>query len=114
MLSGYAEAPPEPVLQVDFPQPLLERFAPDARNGLLQALALYHSPAPELAILWPRDNKVAEARPLLREARRRYRPNLVMAGGPEGENSPPLLADRVTVDGLPAGTRGSRIMRSPP
>lgn len=75
---------------------------PAAFGHLLQALALYHSPAPELAIVWPENGSFEDARPLIREARRRYRPNLVIAGGTEGEKNPPLLADRVTVDGLPA------------
>ncbi|MDQ5893923.1 MAG: uncharacterized protein QG596_184 [Actinomycetota bacterium] len=75
---------------------------PGAFGHLLQALALYHSPAPELAIVWPEDSDREAARPLTGEARRRYRPNLVIAGGPAGISTPPLLRDRVPVDGLPA------------
>ena len=30
------------------------------------------------------------------------RPHLVLAGGPEGSDEPPLLRDRPTVDGKPA------------
>lgn len=75
---------------------------PAAFGHLLQALALYQSPGPELAIVWPAEGRAEDAGPLVREARRRYRPDLVMAGGPEGEATPPLLRDRVSVDGLPA------------
>jgi uncharacterized protein YyaL (SSP411 family) len=34
--------------------------------------------------------------------RSRYRPHLVLAGGPEGSDAPPLLADRPQLDGRPA------------
>ena len=75
---------------------------PAAFGHLLQALALYHSPAPELAVIWPEEGAAADAEELITEARRRYRPNLVVAGGPEGESSPPLLLGRKLVGGLPA------------
>jgi len=70
---------------------------PAAFGHLLQALALYHSSAPELAIVWPETGSSAVAEPLVEEARRRYRPNLVIAGGPDGSSSPPLLRDRSPV-----------------
>jgi hypothetical protein len=31
-----------------------------------------------------------------------YRPNLVVAGGPEGTDSPELMRERRTIDGKPA------------
>jgi len=75
---------------------------PAAFGHLLQALALYGSGAPELAITWPAGSGPESAADLVREARRRYRPDLVLAGGPEGSSNPPLLRDRTTVGGLPA------------
>jgi uncharacterized protein YyaL (SSP411 family) len=75
---------------------------PAAFGHLLQALALYRSPSTELAITWPEGSDPAAAEPFLVEARRRYRPGLVMAGGPEGSVSPPLLQDRTPVGGLAA------------
>jgi len=75
---------------------------PAAFGHLLQALALYHSSAPELAIVWPPGGTAADAEELVAEARRRFRPNLVVAGGQEGMGSPPLLRERTLVDGLPA------------
>ena len=75
---------------------------PGAFGHLLQALAFYHSPAPELAITWSEGGSAEDASPLIAEARRRYQPNMVIAGGPEGSTTPPLLRERKTVEGLPA------------
>ncbi len=75
---------------------------PAAFGHLLQALAFYHSPSPELAIVWPEGSSADDAALLIAESRRRYRPNLVLAGGPEGESTPPLLRERKAVDGQPA------------
>ncbi len=75
---------------------------PAAFGHLLQALALYHSPAPELAIVWAGEGAAEDAAGLVAEARRRYRPNLVIAAGPEGATTPPLLRDRALVAGQPA------------
>jgi len=75
---------------------------PAAFGHLLQALALYHSSSPELAIVWPEGEDPESASPLISEVRREFRPNLVMAGGPEGSTAPPLLRERTTVDGDPA------------
>lgn len=75
---------------------------PAAFGHLLQALALYHSPAAELAVLWPADGSQQDADSLMAVVRRRYRPTLVVAGGPEGETSPPLLQHRTAVEGRPA------------
>jgi uncharacterized protein YyaL (SSP411 family) len=70
---------------------------PAAFGHLLQALALYHSSAPELAIVWPEGDSPEAARALIAEARRRYRPELVIAGGPVKSTNPPLLRDRTPV-----------------
>ena len=84
---------------------------PAAFGHLLQALAFYHYPGAELAIVWPegRDAETADANAgaagaaaLVTEARRRYRPNLVIAGGPEGSTTPPLMRERMSLDGKPA------------
>ncbi len=75
---------------------------PSAFGHLLQALALYGSSSPELAITWTADSGMGDAAPLVREARRRFRPNLVMAAGPEGTDTPPLLRERIAVKGAPA------------
>ncbi len=74
---------------------------PAAFGHLLQALALYHSSGPELAIVWLPDGAQTDASALVAEARRRYRPNLVIAGGAEGESTPPLLRDRSLLEGQP-------------
>ncbi|HMU28022.1 MAG TPA: thioredoxin domain-containing protein [Solirubrobacterales bacterium] len=85
---------------------------PAAFGHLLQALAFYHSGGAELAIAWPADADAeadrpgcavpAAAEPLVAEARRRYRPNLVIAGGPDGSSTPPLMQDRTSLEGQPA------------
>jgi len=75
---------------------------PAAFGHLLQALALYHSPSPELAIVWPEGEGPGSASELIAAARREFRPNLVTAAGPEGSTSPPLLRERTLVDGSPA------------
>ncbi len=74
---------------------------PDAFGHLLQALAFHHAGSTELATITPEGDSSAAA-PLLAVARERYRPNLVVASGPEGAKSPPLLVNRGTVDGEPA------------
>ncbi|MCB0870249.1 MAG: thioredoxin domain-containing protein [Solirubrobacterales bacterium] len=75
---------------------------PGAFGHLLQGLAFFHSTAPELAIVWPDEGPDAEAEGLIAAARKKYRPNLVVAGGPEGASSPPLLLERKLVDGRSA------------
>lgn len=74
---------------------------PDAFGHLLQALAFHHAGSAELAVSFP-DGSLPAAAPLLRVARGRYRPNLVIAAGPEGSTTPPLLEGRAPVDGEPA------------
>ncbi len=74
---------------------------PDAFGHLLQALSYHHAGSTELAVVVPGED-LAPADDLLRVARERYRPNLVVAAGAEGTDAPPLLAGRTAVDGLPA------------
>jgi uncharacterized protein YyaL (SSP411 family) len=69
---------------------------PDAFAHLLRALDFRLSPTREVALVG--DNlaelaKVVREKPLF---------HLVLAGGPEGADQPPLLADRTTVEGQPA------------
>ena len=77
---------------------------PDAFGHLLQAISFELSPPRELAIVWPAgpDRGAADAGDLLAIPRRRFRGDLVLAGGPEGSRVPPLMAGRSTVDGEPA------------
>lgn len=75
---------------------------PAAFGHLLQALAFHHSPPAELAIVWPGSGSRSDAADLLAEVRSAYRPNLVLAGGPEGSKAPPLLRDRPAAGDLPA------------
>ena len=74
---------------------------PDAFGHLLQALQLYLAPSGELAISTPGGSS-DDAEAFLEVFRSRYRPNFVVARGPEGSSTPPLLNSRITVDGKPA------------
>ncbi|HEY6145401.1 MAG TPA: thioredoxin domain-containing protein [Solirubrobacterales bacterium] len=69
---------------------------PDAFAHLLRALDFHLPPTREIALV---GDDLAELAAAVRE-----RPlfHAVLAGGPEGANQPPLLADRTTVDGRPA------------
>jgi uncharacterized protein YyaL (SSP411 family) len=69
---------------------------PDAFAHLLRALDFHLSPTKEIALV---GDDLTELAAVVRE---RNRPHLVLAGGPEGTEQPPLLADRTTVDGHPA------------
>jgi uncharacterized protein YyaL (SSP411 family) len=69
---------------------------PDAFAHLLAALDFHLSPTREVALV---GDDVGELAAIVRE---RHRPHLVLAGGPEGSDQPPLLAGRTTVDGRPA------------
>jgi uncharacterized protein len=63
---------------------------------MLRALDFHLSPTREVALVGDDLDELAAAvreRPLF---------HLVLAGGPEGTDQPPLLADRTTVDGRPA------------
>jgi len=69
---------------------------PDAFAHLLRALDFHLSPTREVALVGDAFGElaaVAHEKPLF---------HLVLAGGPEGADQPPLLADRTTVDGKPA------------
>ncbi|HEX5762254.1 MAG TPA: thioredoxin domain-containing protein [Solirubrobacterales bacterium] len=77
---------------------------PDAFAYLLRALDFHVSAAKEVALVAPRDNgdPVAALTALAGVVRSKYRPHLVLAGGPEGCEVPPLLRDRPAADGRPA------------
>jgi uncharacterized protein YyaL (SSP411 family) len=77
---------------------------PDAFGHLLQAINFELSPPRELAIVWPGGSETASAGAcgLLAVTRKRFRGDLVVAGGPEGSNVPPLMTGRTTVDGRSA------------
>jgi uncharacterized protein len=88
---------------------------PDAFAHLLRALDFHLSPTREVALVAPAggdaDNRLAgpaggpaDSRfaGLAAVVRSAFRPHLVLAGGPEGSEEPPLLAGRTAVDGAPA------------
>ncbi len=68
---------------------------PDAFAHLLRALDFQLAPTKEVALI---GDDLAELSALVRA---KYRPHLVLAGGPEGSKAPPLLADRPQLDGKP-------------
>jgi uncharacterized protein len=69
---------------------------PDAFAHMLRALDFHLSPTREVALV---GDELGELAAVVRE-----KPffHLVLAGGPEGTEQPPLLAGRTTVDGRPA------------
>ncbi|MGC1852343.1 MAG: AGE family epimerase/isomerase, partial [Solirubrobacterales bacterium] len=69
---------------------------PDAFAHLLRALDFKLASTKEVALI---GNDVGELAGIVRST---YRPHLVLAGGPEGADTPPLLAGRTLVDGKPA------------
>jgi uncharacterized protein YyaL (SSP411 family) len=69
---------------------------PDAFAHLLRALDFRLSPTREVALV---GDELGELAPVVRENPLFH---LVLAGGPEGADEPPLLRDRTTVDGQPA------------
>jgi uncharacterized protein len=69
---------------------------PEAFAHLLRALDFHLSPTREVALVGDELDELA------RTVRSGFRPHLVLAGGPEGSEEPPLLRDRTTVDGKPA------------
>ena len=76
---------------------------PDAFGHLLKALDFALGDQTELALIGPSESPFPDSiQVLLEPVRTRYLPNTVLAGGPEGTTSPPLLLDRPTVDGSPA------------
>jgi uncharacterized protein YyaL (SSP411 family) len=68
---------------------------PDAFAHLLRALDFQLSPTKEVALI---GDELAELTAVVRSS---YRPHIVLAGGPEGTDTPPLLADRPQIDGRP-------------
>jgi uncharacterized protein YyaL (SSP411 family) len=68
---------------------------PDAFAHLLRALDFDLSPTKEVALI---GDDLAELAAVVRAA---HRPHLVLAGGPQGSDTPTLLADRPEVDGKP-------------
>ncbi|HEY5941618.1 MAG TPA: thioredoxin domain-containing protein [Solirubrobacterales bacterium] len=77
-----------------FGKPAIEH--PDAFAHMLRALDFDLAPTREVALV---GDDLAE---LAAMARERHRPHIVLAGGPEGSEDPPLLAGRTAVDGKPA------------
>jgi uncharacterized protein YyaL (SSP411 family) len=77
-----------------FGKPAVEH--PDAFAHMLRALDFHISPTREVALV---GDDLAELASVMRE---KPRPHLVLAGGPEGSDQPPLLAGRTRVDGKPA------------
>ncbi|HSS33605.1 MAG TPA: thioredoxin domain-containing protein, partial [Solirubrobacterales bacterium] len=78
---------------------------PESFAHLLRALDFALEPTREVALIGgvdanaPNDASIAE---LATEVRGEFRPHLVVAGGIEGSDEPPLLAGRTEVDGQPA------------
>jgi uncharacterized protein YyaL (SSP411 family) len=68
---------------------------PDAFAHLLRALDFQLTPTKEVALIG------SDLTELSAVVRSRYRPHLVLAGGPEGSDTPPLLADRSLLDSKP-------------
>jgi uncharacterized protein YyaL (SSP411 family) len=95
-----------------FGKPAVEH--PDAFAHLLRALDLHISPSREVALVRIQrtlkigpykgansadaENGLSELAAVVRE---RFRPRLVLAGGPEGSEEPALLAGRTSIDGQP-------------
>jgi len=69
---------------------------PDAFAHLLRALDFQLAPTKEVALV---GNDLGQLSAAVRSS---YRPHLVLAGGPEGSELPPLLADRPQLDKKPA------------
>jgi uncharacterized protein YyaL (SSP411 family) len=77
-----------------FGKPAVEH--PDAFAHLLRALDLHLAPSREVALA---GDDLGELSAVVRE---KWRPYIVLAGGPEGTEEPPLMAGRTTVEGRPA------------
>ncbi|HEX5929620.1 MAG TPA: thioredoxin domain-containing protein [Solirubrobacterales bacterium] len=77
-----------------FTQPAVRH--PESFAHLLRALDFHLSPVKEVALIG------ADTSDLAATVRAGYRPHLVLAGGPEGSEQPPLLRDRPLRDGVPA------------
>jgi uncharacterized protein YyaL (SSP411 family) len=68
---------------------------PDAFAHMMRALDFQLAPTKEVALI---GNDLTELSTVVRSG---YHPHLVLAGGPEDSNTPPLLSDRPAVDGKP-------------
>jgi uncharacterized protein YyaL (SSP411 family) len=68
---------------------------PDAFAHLLRALDFQLSPTREVALI---GDDLAD---LAKVVRAKHRPHMVLAGGPEGSGSPPLLVDRPEIESKP-------------
>ncbi len=69
---------------------------PDAFAHLLRALDFHLSPTKEVALVGDDLTELAKV------VRSEYRPHVVLAGGPEGTETPELLQARTTMDGQSA------------
>jgi uncharacterized protein YyaL (SSP411 family) len=76
-----------------FAKPAVEH--PETFAHLLRALDFHLSPTKEVALI---GNDLTD---LAATVRTTFRPHLVLAGGPEGTEQPPLLQHRTEVDGVP-------------
>jgi uncharacterized protein len=73
---------------------------PQAVAHLLRALDFHFAPVKEVALVSPASGDgVGELAAVVRSG---FRPNLVLAGGPEGSDRPELMAERSAVDGRAA------------
>src|SRR5262249_31137645 len=77
-----------------FSEPALRH--PHSFGHLLRALDFWLAPTREVALVGD------ELAPLAAVVRSGFRPHIVLAGGPEGSEEPPLLAGRTTVEGAAA------------
>jgi uncharacterized protein YyaL (SSP411 family) len=77
-----------------FAEPALRH--PEAFAHLLRAIDFPLAPTKEVALV---GDDLSELSRLVRSA---HRPHIVLASGPEGSTTPPLLQHRTTVDGRPA------------
>ena len=69
---------------------------PEAFAHLLRAIDFQLSPTKEVALIGDNLTELATM------VRSEFRPHLVLAGGPEGSDTPPLLRERSELDGKPA------------
>jgi uncharacterized protein YyaL (SSP411 family) len=69
---------------------------PEAFAHLLRAIDFHLSPTKEVALVGENLDELTAV------VRSEFRPHLVLAGGPEGSDAPPLLKDRGEVDDKPA------------
>ena len=75
---------------------------PQAVAHLLRALDFHFAPVREVALVGPPGSNGAGLAELVGIVRAELRPHVVLAGGPEGSETPPLMRERTTVEGRPA------------